>query len=43
LRVHRVDVPFTQAVTVISKWGAGSIELMAGMKRTEQTSLSAGA
>jgi len=32
-RVHAVDVPFTQAVTVISKWGAGSRELLAGMKR----------
>jgi uncharacterized membrane protein len=32
-RVHPVDVPFTQAVGVISKWGAGSRELLAGMKR----------
>jgi uncharacterized membrane protein len=32
-RVHLVDVPFTQAVGVISKWGAGSSELLAGMKR----------
>ena len=32
-RVHPVDVPFTQAVSVISKWGAGSRELLAGMKR----------
>jgi uncharacterized membrane protein len=37
-RVHRVDVPFTQAVSVISKWGAGSTALLAGMKRAEQTS-----
>jgi uncharacterized membrane protein len=33
-RVHRVDVPFTKAVTVISKWGAGSRELFAAMQRT---------
>jgi len=32
-RVHRVDVPFTQAVSVISKWGSGSRALLAGMKR----------
>jgi uncharacterized membrane protein len=32
-RVHRVDVPFTQAFTVISKWGSGSKALLAGMKR----------
>ena len=35
-RVHAVDVPFTQAVSVISKWGAGSHELLAGMKRAAQ-------
>jgi len=32
-RVHPVDAPFTLAVSVISKWGAGSKELLAGMKR----------
>ena len=32
-RVHPVDVPFTQAVSVISKWGAGSGALLARMKR----------
>jgi len=32
-RVHRVDVPFTQAVSVISKWGSGSKALLAAMKR----------
>jgi uncharacterized membrane protein len=36
-RVHPVDVPFTQAVSVISKWGAGSRELLAGMKRAAAT------
>jgi uncharacterized membrane protein len=35
-RVHPVDVPFTRAVAVISKWGAGSSELLAGMKRAAQ-------
>ena len=31
-RVHLVDVPFTKAVSVISKWGAGSRDLRAAMK-----------
>ena len=30
-RVHPVDVPFTQAVKVISKWGAGAGELAKGV------------
>ncbi len=36
-RVHPVDVPFTQAVTTISKWGSGSKDLVAAMK-TERVS-----
>jgi uncharacterized membrane protein len=34
-RVHIVDIPFTQAVSSISRWGSGSKELVAAM-RTEQ-------
>jgi uncharacterized membrane protein len=30
-RVHPIDVPFTQAVKVISKWGAGAGELAKGV------------
>lgn len=30
-RVHAVDVPFTQAVKVISKWGTGAGELARGI------------
>ena len=30
-RVHRLDVPFTQAFTVISKWGAGAGALARGI------------
>ena len=30
-RVHPLDVPFTQAVKVISKWGAGAGELARGI------------
>jgi len=32
-RVHLVDVPFPRAVSVISKWGAGSEELVKAMHR----------
>ncbi len=31
-RVHLVDVPFTKAVSVISKWGSGARDLRAAMK-----------
>jgi uncharacterized membrane protein len=33
-RVHVLDVPFTRAVAVISKWGAGSGELLAALPRS---------
>jgi uncharacterized membrane protein len=33
VRVHLLDVPFTQAVKTISRWGAGSNELVAAMQR----------
>jgi len=32
-RVHPVDVPFTDAVSVISRWGSGSKDLVAAMDR----------
>ena len=32
-RVHPIDVPFTQAIKVISRWGQGSKELVAAMER----------
>jgi uncharacterized membrane protein len=31
-RVHLVDVPFTAVVAMISKWGAGSRQLLAAMR-----------
>ena len=31
-RVHPLDVPFTQAIRSISRWGAGSRELVAAMR-----------
>jgi uncharacterized membrane protein len=35
-RVHPLDVPFTQAIQSVSRWGSGSKELVAAMK-TEST------
>jgi uncharacterized membrane protein len=32
-RVHPLNVPFTQAIKVVSKWGSGSKELVAAMDR----------
>src|SRR5215475_3695230 len=31
-RVHPLDVPFTQAIQSVSRWGSGSKELVAAMK-----------
>jgi uncharacterized membrane protein len=36
-RVHAVDVPFTQAIKTISKWGSGSKDLVAAMKAAPPT------
>jgi uncharacterized membrane protein len=33
-RVHPVDVPFTHALQVVSRWGAGSRDLVAAMRKT---------
>jgi len=35
-RVHPLDIPFTQAITSVSRWGAGAKDLVAAMK-TEHT------
>ena len=32
-RVHPVDVSFAQAIQTVTKWGSGSKELLAAMKR----------
>ncbi len=31
-RVHLLDIPFTQAISTISRWGSGSKELVASMQ-----------
>jgi uncharacterized membrane protein len=31
-RVHILEIPFTQAISSISRWGAGSKELVAAMR-----------
>jgi uncharacterized membrane protein len=30
-RVHPLDVPFTQAIQVVSRWGSGAKDLVAAM------------
>ena len=34
-RVHPIDVPFTQAIKSVSRWGSGSKDLVAAMMREE--------
>jgi uncharacterized membrane protein len=34
-RVHPLDVPFAQAIKSISRWGSGSKDLVAAMKKAE--------
>ena len=35
-RVHPLDVPFTQAIKTISRWGSGSKDLLAAMKKDKE-------
>jgi uncharacterized membrane protein len=35
-RVHALDVPFTQGIRSISRWGSGSKDLVAAMTKAEQ-------
>ena len=37
-RVHPLDVPFTQAIKAISRWGSGSKDLLAAMQSGESKS-----
>jgi len=37
-RVHLVDIPFTQAIQSVSRWGAGSKELVAAMRGEKRSS-----
>jgi uncharacterized membrane protein len=34
-RVHPVDIPFTHAVKALSRWGAGSKELVDAMEKNK--------
>jgi hypothetical protein len=34
-RVHPVDVPFTQAIKTVSRWGSGSKDLVAAMEKMD--------
>ena len=33
-RVHLVDVPFTQAIQTVSRWGSGAKDLVAAMQKS---------
>ena len=35
-RVHPLDVPFTQAIRSVSRWGSGSKDLVAAMRKAER-------
>jgi uncharacterized membrane protein len=35
-RVHILDIPFTQAIKSISRWGSGSRDLVAAMRKADQ-------
>ena len=37
-RVHLVDIPFTQALKSISRWGSGSKDLVAAMRKENPSS-----
>jgi len=41
-RVHPVDVPFTHALQVVSKWGSGAGELLAAMEQAGSLSRPSG-
>jgi len=34
-RVHLLDIPFTQAIRSVSRWGAGSKDLVAAMEKSD--------
>jgi len=34
-RVHIIDIPFTQAIRSVSRWGAGSKDLVAAMRKRD--------
>ena len=36
-RVHPLDVPFTDALKMVSRWGSGAKDLVAAMERKERT------
>lgn len=42
-RVHQLDVPFTEAVRTISRWGSGSRNLVAAMQRASAPAVASGA
>ena len=41
-RVHIVDIPFTQAIKSVSRWGAGSRDMVAAMRKADPSRLNPG-
>jgi uncharacterized membrane protein len=37
-RVHLVDIPFTEAIKSVSRWGSGSKDLVAAIRKQEPSS-----
>jgi uncharacterized membrane protein len=37
-RVHLIDIPFTQAIQSVSRWGSGSKDLVAAMRKEDPSS-----
>ena len=38
IKVHPLDIPFTEALKTISRWGSGSKDLVAAMERGQKAS-----
>lgn len=36
-RVHKVDIPFSQAALVVARWGAGANEMIEALNRSDRT------
>jgi uncharacterized membrane protein len=41
-RVHPLDIPFTQAMKTVSRWGSGCKDLVAAMESTKQPGVTLG-
>jgi len=39
LKVHPLDIPFTDALKTISRWGSGAKDLVAAMEKGQKAAL----